>query len=82
LNLGFIDPNQKLTQEQLLKIVKIKFLNGESQFSPEEIHLLKLWFKVQDKSKMQQLFLEHILSGYPQKALRYQNSPLQKLFHS
>jgi hypothetical protein len=80
LTLGFNDPNKKPTTNQLLKIVKLKFLNGESQYSKEEINLLKLWFKAQGTAKMQALFVAHILSAYPQKTTRYQNSPLQKLF--
>ena len=44
LSLGFIDPKKQPTPEQLAKIVKIKFLNGESQFSKQEIEMLKAWF--------------------------------------
>nr|NGX43070.1 hypothetical protein [Chlamydiota bacterium] len=80
LTLGFNDPNKKLSQGEQLKIVKLKFLNGECQFSPDELKLLKLWFNSQGARKMQKLFLEHILNGYPKKAARYQDSPLQNLF--
>lgn len=82
LSLGFTDPNKKLTRDQLFNIVKLKFLNGESQFSKQEIEMLKDWFKPEGIEKMQKLYLEHVINGYPQKIARYQNSPLQKLFGS
>jgi IS5 family transposase len=80
LTLGFNDLKKKPTPDQLFKIIKVKFLNGESQFSEEEIKFLKQWFKIQGASKMQKLYFEHILKGYPKKASRFHNSPLQKLF--
>ncbi len=79
LALGFYDPDRKLSPTQLLKVVKLKFLNGESLYSLDELHLLELWFKAQGKEKMHKLFVEHILNGFPQKQLRYQNSPLKNL---
>lgn len=80
LTLGFNDPNKKPPQEELFKIVKLKFLNGECQFTPDEIKLLKIWFKGQGVKKMQTLYLDHILKGYPKKTARYQDSALQNLF--
>lgn len=80
LTLGFNDSNKKLSQDEQFKIVKLKFLNGECQFTPNELKLLKLWLKSQGAKKMQKLFLEHILKGYPKKTARYQNSSLQNLF--
>lgn len=80
ITMGFNDPGKKLTLDQQFKIVKLKFLNGESQYSKEEIDLLKQWFKVQGTDKMQKLFIDYILKGYPVKTNRYQDSPLQKLF--
>ncbi len=80
LNLGFNDPAKKPTADQLYKITKLKFLSGESQYDQEELKLLKQWFKSQGTQKMQKLFLEYILKGYPKKAARYLDSPLQKLF--
>lgn len=80
LTFGFNDPNRKPSSEELLKIVKLKFLNGESLFNEEELKLLKQWFKIQGAQKMQELYLKHVLAGYPQKASRYQDSSLQRLF--
>ena len=80
LNLGFNDPAKETTSDQQFKIIKLKFLNGESQYSQEELKLVKKWFKEQGFQKMQKLYMEHILKGYPQKAQRFENSPLQNLF--
>lgn len=82
LTLGFLDKNRKLKTDELLKIIKIKFLNGESYYSSEEMKLLRMWIKQSGVEKMQKLFVESILKGYPKRAARYQNSPLQQIFAS
>jgi len=82
LTLGFLDLKKKPKADELFKIVKIKFLNGESHYSTEEITLLRIWIKGAGVEKMQKLFVEMILNGYPKKAARYQNSPLQQIFDS
>lgn len=79
LTLGFTDPTKTLTSGALLKIVKLKFLNGESSYSKEELKLLQQWISVQGKEKMERLFVDKILSGFPKKMARYNGSPLQKL---
>jgi hypothetical protein len=79
LTLGFNDPDRKLSTSERFKTLKIKFLNGESQYSREELDLLKKWFKSQGTTKMRTLFLDHVLKGQPRKAGRYQGSPLQSL---
>lgn len=80
LSLGFNDQNKKLSESQQLKIVKLKFLNGECLYNTKELKYLELWFKTQGTEKMQKLYVEEILKGYPQKTARYQDSPLKKLF--
>ena len=80
LTLGFNDPKKQPAIDQQLKIVKLKFLNGESTYSPKEIELLRQWFKAQGYEKMQKLFVKHILKGHPMKAARYKDSHLEHLF--
>jgi len=80
LTLANLNPHKKIPLDTKLKVAKIKFLQGISQFDADEINFLKQWFQVNGKSKMQTLYFEHILNGYPQKAARYQGSSLQKLF--
>ena len=80
LTLGFNDSNKKPTRDEQFKILKIKFLNGESQYTSDELKILKFWLQSQGAKKMQKLFLEHILRGFPKKIARYQDSALQNLF--
>jgi len=83
LTLGYIDASKKPPPPNImLKILKVKFLNGESQYSAEEIELLKKWFKSCGIEKLKKLYLERIISGQALKTSRYKNSPLQKLFSS
>lgn len=80
LTLGFIGSNAVLTDEAKKKVVKIKFLDGESSFTKEEIKILKEWFQEQGASKMRKLYFEYITSGYPIKAEAYKDSSLHDLF--
>lgn len=80
LTLGFLDPNRTLTKTQLLQVAKVKFLNGVSNYTVEELDLLKAWLTRQGPKKMKDLFLQQILKGKPDKTARYQGSHLQALF--
>ena len=80
LTLGFNDPKKTPSKDEAYKIVKLKFLNGDSHFSLEEIAFLRVWFKSQGVDKMKNLYLKFILSGYPEKTTQYNNSTLQRLF--
>jgi hypothetical protein len=80
LTLGFNDPKKKPSKDEAYKIVKLKFLNGDSQFTKDEIALLKIWFKSQGIEKMKKLYLQMIIAGYPEKIATYKNSTLQQLF--
>jgi hypothetical protein len=42
LTLGFKDPSRKLPPLAFEKVVKLKFLNGESSFSKEEMKFLEI----------------------------------------
>lgn len=80
LTLGFIDDQQKVNKKLLSNIVKIKFLNGESNnYTKEEQKLLQEWIDKVGKDKLKHLFLRHILSGLPLKLTTYNNSPLQRI---
>ena len=80
LTLGFCNSNKSIDTQLLEKIVKIKFLNGDSDYSKEEQILLKQWFIQEGVEKMQKLYADYIVSGYPQKALAFEGSCLQKAF--
>jgi hypothetical protein len=83
LTTGFIneEKNKSLTDDEREKIVKVKFLNGESHYTQQEKELLKGWFQNKEKTqRLEKLFREKILLGYPLKAARFWNSPLQDLF--
>ncbi len=82
LTLGYSDPTKKLSQSDLLKVVKVKFLNGEVDYSEPELALLSQWIKAQGNEKMERFFVDHILAGYPQKTTRLYHSTLNKLFLS
>lgn len=79
LNLGFIDPAKKPSDEQLRKIVKVKFLNGNAIFTPKELELLREWFLSEGVDKMIELH-RMVLEGHPLRTSRYQGSNLQKIF--
>ncbi|MCX6991323.1 MAG: DUF3638 domain-containing protein [Chlamydiae bacterium] len=83
LSLGFKDPERKLSPKAFEKVVKLKFLNGQSDFKEEELKFLQTWFTSPKAgaAKMQKLYLEHIIKGQPDKQLAYSGSNLQILFH-
>jgi hypothetical protein len=61
LSLGFKDPTKPLPRKSFEKIVKLKFLNGESHFTKVELTFLEKWFTDADVDKMETLNLKHIL---------------------
>ena len=80
LTFGYNDAHKEVTRDTLYKVIKVKFLNGEAQFTAEELALLEKWLLAQGPAKMQELYLKYIIAGSPQKNARYLNSPLQLLF--
>ncbi|MBS0634605.1 MAG: DUF3638 domain-containing protein [Verrucomicrobia bacterium] len=82
LTLGFCIEDKRLTKEAFEKIVKVKFLDGESHFRKEELAVLKEWFKLHGPAKMRAFYLKHVLSGRPLKAIEYNQSSLSRLFAS
>ena len=69
-----------MTPGNAKKVVKVKFLNGDSHYSQQELELLREWFKQEGPKEMRTLYLKHILSGFPHKTIQFQGSPLDKLF--
>lgn len=80
LAFGFCNITDNPSDAVRKKIVKSKFLNGDSHYSQEEQALLKEWLEEAGPEEMRQLFVNHILSGFPQKTAAYQGSALQTTF--
>lgn len=82
LTMGHVNQSGKVSLAARKKLLKVKFLNGESFFSAKECKLLEEWFRTYGAEKMRALFVDHILPGFPQKARAYQGSPLQKTLNT
>jgi hypothetical protein len=80
LYLGFKDINKKPTKEAFKKIVKIKFLSGESRYISKELAFLKEWLEKEGAVKMHHLFTCMILPQYRSKTAAFAGSSLQRLF--
>lgn len=59
--------------------IKVKFLNGESHYSKDELEFLEAWFTTKGKAEMKRLYEKKILRGISMRT-QYQNSPLRELF--
>lgn len=80
LEFGFVNQKGTLSKSLAEKIIKIKFLNGESYFNREEISFLEKWLKEEGPKKMYHFYTRFALLGHLQKADKFQTSPLKKLF--
>ncbi len=80
LTLGFKDPKRKPSEKALEKIVKIKFLNGETIYSKKELAFLEKWIAENNPTEMREFFQSIILNGQPNKATSFQASSLDRLF--
>ena len=76
------DPAEFPKTEVYSKIVKIKFLNGDSAFNRHEQNILREWFQQPDvgTARMQELYIKQILKGFPLKAQAFRGSTLEALF--
>ncbi|MBS0654613.1 MAG: DUF3638 domain-containing protein, partial [Verrucomicrobia bacterium] len=81
LSTGFYK-KRALSKKLQERITKVKFLNGESTYTRDELAILQAWMKKYDLKTMQKFYEERIISGYPEKALRYSQSNLRTLFHA
>jgi hypothetical protein len=80
LALGFKDPTRKLSSTAFEKVVKLKFLNGQSCFTKEELVFLERWFTNEGVDKLETLFVKHILKFQPDKRVAFKGSNLYRLF--
>ncbi len=80
LTFGFYDKKRAVSLELLKNIVKVKFLNGDSDFTKKELKILKSWIEFHGAEKMQYLYEHHILNGFPEKAACYANSQLRRIW--
>jgi hypothetical protein len=80
LTLGFKDPTRQLSPAAFEKIVKLKFLNGESSFTKKEIAILESWLTKSGVEKIESLYLKHILKYQHDKKIAFEGSNLERLF--
>jgi hypothetical protein len=83
LTLGFNDSSRKLSDSEKFKVVKIKFLSGESQFDKSEEEFLRKWFLSQGVAHMRDFYEKIVIAGPGQKlkAADYRSdSTLKRLF--
>lgn len=80
ITLGYLDDKQQVTEQQMLKIIKIKFLRGESSYTKQEFAILTQWLEQAGKEKMRKLYLNHILKGSAEKFAAYRSSNLYSFF--
>jgi hypothetical protein len=82
--LGYKDPKKQPSRGAAQKIVKLKFLNGESSYTTEERLFLKLWIHEANKrhgaKSMEKLFLKVILNNQIDKKKHFEGSALEDLF--
>ena len=81
MNLGFVNSNSILTPEVAERLTKLKFLSGESYYTPSELAFLRQWIEKHGAQDMYDIFNRHALKGQIARSTEYQESPLQKLFH-
>jgi len=63
-----------------LRLLKVKFLDGYSDFSKNEIAILREWITEVGSQEMEQFYTGHVLKGFPKKFAKYQSSSLKELF--
>lgn len=82
LVLGNCKSKTKPNRTVLKKLVKIKFLNGDSNYKKEELEVLEEWLKESGPEKMRKFYINHVLAGFPKKTEAYHNSVLQAVFRT
>lgn len=82
LTTGFYDKTKPVSPELFAKIVKVKFLSGESSYTKPELDFLEKWIDEEGKERMLDLFQTKILAGHPDKAADYNNSNLRDLLQN
>lgn len=77
--LGSLDEERDLTQEEQLAVVQAKFLNGESNFKQHEVQILRDWLAQNHPGELKRFFLEVILAGKPDARKRLETSILKEI---
>lgn len=80
LTLGFCNSRGKALPEEMRKIVKVKFLNGDSHYTKAELKYVEEWLKDVGPQMMLEMFQNNILKGHSHKAAAYKGSRLETLF--
>lgn len=80
LGLGFLNPDLKLPKEDLIKVVKTKFLAGVSSYTLEEKKILREWLIESGVEKMEKFFLNYSLAGQTLHQEAYKQSGLKRFF--
>lgn len=78
-----MQPGKFQGTEAFRKVVKIKFLNGDCDFTLAEQKVLREWFQEQGPhgaQRMEQFYHNHILKGFSMKAQAYRGSSLERVF--
>lgn len=81
LRIGYVNSKDKISENIIQNLIKVKFLNGESRYTLKEMNYLRSWIEKEGVQKMYDLYTKHILKNQILKSRKYQQSPLQKLFH-
>lgn len=80
LSLGYCKNVEKPSVVVRKKIVKVKFLNGDMNYTEDECKILMEWLKEAGPERMKRLFIKKILAGFPEKAAGYHGSALSRVF--
>lgn len=82
LEMGFCNKEEDLSDEQLLTIVKGKFLDGQSTYTKRESALLENWLKSSNPQALYNFFVNVIIKDSPLKRDRFKNSILESIFNT
>jgi hypothetical protein len=74
-------PKSIAKQKSLMaKVVKVKFLNGETHYNKEEQIALKQWLQESGPTLMRQFFINHVLMNRPDIVAAFPGSILARIF--
>ncbi|MCB1149303.1 MAG: hypothetical protein KDK48_03985, partial [Chlamydiia bacterium] len=71
---------RNMDDQELLRVVQMKFLDGQSRFDKRERPLLKEWLEANDVEALKKFYIGQVLNGKPDKAARFQGSDLMRIF--
>jgi hypothetical protein len=79
LTYGFCKEEREISPKLKKNIVKVKFLNGDSEYTKEERKILKAWINESGVEKMRVLFEEYLIKSTPNKRALY-HTPGNQLY--